>query len=82
MSNEVKKIRSLELKMLQESSNALNQAVYNIGVLEVQRDEVFKKYEEAKKDHQDVIEAIKEKYGDVKVNLSTGEYFENSESEE
>lgn len=63
-----------ELEGIQEVVAALEKIQTAVGTLELQKQDYITKYNDLK----DVLETrrseLKEKYGDINVNLSTGEY--------
>jgi len=87
MSEEIKKLTEEEIKQIKEMQAKYNQFVFELGSIEVQLQNVnaTKSAIETEKDNivedikklgereKELIEALKEKYGEGSINIETGE---------
>jgi hypothetical protein len=69
-----KKINESELTSLQEIVKLMTDIKTAIGSLELEKTNLLLQYEAVNKRLDESREALKESYGDINVNLSTGEY--------
>jgi len=76
------KVTEEELKTIQEQQGKLTECISRIGVLETQKHHLLheiaiinEKVEETKKE-------LEDKYGDVEINVETGDYKVNDKKEE
>lgn len=69
-----KKINESELTSLQETVKLMTDIKTAIGSLELEKTNLLLQYEAVNKRLDESREALKESYGDINVNLSTGEY--------
>ena len=77
-----KKLTQEELKELQEAVNAMNNLQLQIGGLEAQKHELLHSMETAKSTLADVQKKLEDVYGQVSVDISTGDIKENESSTE
>ena len=71
-----KKLTQEELKGLQEAVNAMNSIQLQIGGLEAQKDELLHSMEDAKVKLAEVQKQLEEVYGQVSVDIQTGDIKE------
>lgn len=69
-----KKINESELAALQEVVKLMTDIKTAIGSLELEKTNLLLQYEAVNKELDKTRDALKESYGDINVNLSTGEY--------
>ena len=69
-----KKINESELTALQEVVKLMTDIKTAIGSLELEKTNLVLQYEGVNKELDKTRDALKESYGDINVNLSTGEY--------
>jgi len=67
-----KKVTKSELEQLQNFVSKLNNGALQIGNLELQKDSVLKQVNMVRQDLSTFQVGLKEKYGDVKVDIETG----------
>tara|TARA_R100001509_G_scaffold150444_1_gene109421 strand:- start:1085 stop:1348 length:264 start_codon:yes stop_codon:yes gene_type:complete len=67
-----KKVTKEELKQLQEFVAKLNNGAMQVGNLELQKDSILKSIDLVRGDLTQFQIGLKEKYGDVKVDIETG----------
>ena len=72
-----KKLKKGELQSLQDSVNQLNNLQIQIGGLEAQKHELLHSMDKAKQDLSVVQKELEDKYGQVSVDIKTGEIKEN-----
>ena len=77
-----KKLTQEELKELQEAVNAMNNLQLQIGGLEAQKHELLHSMETAKSTLADVQKKLADDYGQVSVDISTGDIKEDESSTE
>ncbi len=77
-----KKLTQEELKELQEAVNAMNNLQLQIGGLEAQKHELLHSMETAKSTLADVQKKLEDVYGQVSVDISTGDIKEDESSTE
>lgn len=68
------KINESELAALQEVVKLMTDIKTAIGSLELEKTNLVLQYEAVNKELDKTRDALKESYGDINVNLSTGEY--------
>tara|TARA_R110002126_G_scaffold58639_1_gene154597 strand:- start:718 stop:966 length:249 start_codon:yes stop_codon:yes gene_type:complete len=76
------KLTDEELKTLKELNGIINGTLNNMGVLEIQKQDQIKKYNEAFKRFKVLQDEMKIKYGNITVDIATGEITENKEDGE
>tara|TARA_A100001201_G_scaffold55921_1_gene54325 strand:+ start:16453 stop:16722 length:270 start_codon:yes stop_codon:yes gene_type:complete len=74
MSKEVKKITQEELEKVQQNQQDLQKRLSNIGFLEVQKANDVSQIAMLEKEMGEIKKELQEKYGDVNINIQTGEY--------
>ena len=74
MSKEVKKITQEELEKVQQNQQDLQKRLANIGFLEVQKANDVSQIAMLEKEMGEIKKELQEKYGDVNINIQTGEY--------
>lgn len=72
MSNVIK-LQEEELQAVKENQNQINQIVYNIGALEVQKRNQFPLLEQLQSAQKELGTTLQEKYGEGTINLQEGE---------
>mgnify|MGYP003661448465 CR=1 FL=1 len=75
------KITDQELKDINDIKQEISQVVYTLGELEYQKlsinlviDEIKTKIQEIKSKESKVLNGLKDKYGNVNINIETGEF--------
>ena len=76
------KLTDQELKTLQELNASVNGTLNNMGVLEIQKQDQIKKYNEAFGRFKVLQDEMKVKYGNITVDIATGEITEIKEDGE
>lgn len=74
MAKKKMKINESELATLQEVVKLMTDIKTSIGGLELEKTNLLLQYEAVNKELDKSREVLKESYGDINVNLSTGEY--------
>ena len=74
-----KKIKKEELKKAQEVSQEYNNITNTIGNIELQKQDFLLKAQEVRSKIEEVKKELQETYGDVNIDLLTGEYETNVE---
>lgn len=69
-----KKVTKKELEQLQELVKYIREIEAKIGSLEIEKANYIASHEVIQKELNETRSQLKEKYGDINVNLSTGEY--------
>lgn len=69
-------ISKAELDGIKDVIEGLEKTQMAVGTLELQKQDYLSTYNDLKVSLQQRRDALKEKYGDINVNLSTGEYTE------
>lgn len=69
-------ISKAELDGIKDIIAGLEKTQMAVGTLELQKQDYLSTYNDLKVSLQQRRDALKEKYGDINVNLSTGEYTE------
>lgn len=77
--SEVKKIEQGELEALQGLINSMNEIKLAIGQIELEKASIMSRYDNIEQSINERRNALEEKYGQINVNLSTGEYEEITE---
>jgi hypothetical protein len=72
-----KKLKKEDLTNLQVAVNKVNQIQLQVGGLELQKHELMHTIAKAQTELADVQNDLKEKYGDISVDINTGEIAEN-----
>jgi beta-galactosidase beta subunit len=70
----MKKISEEQLEQLQKFVNAINEGQITLGGLELQKQDVFSRIALVRQELNAVQAQLKEEYGDVTVDLKTGEF--------
>jgi len=73
------KIEEQELKSLQDGINAINGLQMQIGGIESQKHELLHAITQASEDFRQLQKSLEDKYGQVDVDISTGEIKEKNE---
>jgi len=81
MSKEVKKITQEELDKVQQNQNDLQKRLANIGFLEVQKANDVSQIAMLEKEMGEIKKELQDKYGEVNINIQTGEYKEIPEED-
>lgn len=75
------KITDQELKDINDIKHEISQVVYTLGELEYQKlsidlviDEIKTKIQQIKSKESKVLNGLKDKYGNVNINIETGEF--------
>ena len=76
------KLTDEELKTLQELNASINGALNNMGVLEIHKQNEIKKHDESFGRFKVLQDEMKVKYGNITVDIATGEITENKEDGE
>jgi predicted ATP-grasp superfamily ATP-dependent carboligase len=79
---EVKKITDHQLKKVTEQQQILNSVLSNIGVLEVQKQNLAQQVKDISEEIEKTKSELEEEYGKVNINLSDGTYEEIEEKED
>ena len=75
------KLTDEELKTLQDLNTIINSALNNIGVLEIHKQNEIKKHDEEFGRFKVLQDEMKVKYGNISVDISTGEITEIKEDD-
>lgn len=73
------KVAKKELEQLQELVRYIREIENKIGSLEIEKTNYIVQHDVVQKELNEARTQLKEKYGDINVNLSTGEYEEIKE---
>tara|TARA_R100001510_G_scaffold7452_1_gene5791 strand:- start:791 stop:1123 length:333 start_codon:yes stop_codon:yes gene_type:complete len=76
------KIKELELKNINDQNTALQKAVFDMGALEIEKNQVMQKYKAALEVLEKTKQELEAKYGPVNINLKTGVWEEIEKEEE
>jgi small-conductance mechanosensitive channel len=79
---EIKKITDHQLKKVTEQQQRLNSVLSNIGVLEVQKQNLAQQVKDISEEIEKTKSELEEEYGKVNINLSDGTYEEIEEKED
>jgi hypothetical protein len=71
--SKVIKLQEEEIQSIKENQNQINQVVYNIGALEVQKRNQFPTLEQLQSTQKTLATSLQEKYGEGTINLQEGE---------
>jgi hypothetical protein len=74
MATKVKKLSQEELEKIQVSVNTLTRAKQNLGEMEYQKSQMIANIAQFEADLKGLQEGLEEKYGQVTIDLNTGEY--------
>ncbi len=77
-----KKLKKEDLTNLQVAVNKVNQIQLQVGGLELQKHELMHTIAKAQAELADVQNDLKEKYGNISVDINTGEIAENGADKE
>ena len=75
------KLTDEELKTLQDLNTIINSALNNIGVLEIHKQNEIKKHDEAFGRFKVLQDEMKIKYGNITVDIATGEITETKDDD-
>ena len=78
----VSKITDEQLSTVNETQAKLNDAVYRVGMLEMQKEAVKLGFEDLSKEMENIKKSLEEEYGAVNIDLKTGEYTVIEKEEE
>ena len=70
------KIKEKELKNINEQNTTLQRAVFDMGALEIEKNQVMQKYKAALEVLEKTKQELEAKYGAVNINLKTGVWEE------
>ena len=70
------KIKELELKNINDQNTTLQKAVFDMGALEIEKNQVMQKYKAALEVLEETKKELEAKYGPVNINLKTGVWEE------
>tara|TARA_Y100001937_G_C6904726_1_gene234914 strand:+ start:135 stop:455 length:321 start_codon:yes stop_codon:yes gene_type:complete len=70
------KIKELELKNINEQNTTLQKAVFDMGALEIEKNQVMQRYKAALEVLEKTKQELEAKYGAVNINLKTGVWEE------
>jgi len=71
------KITKKELEKAQELSKSYNNSMITLGNLELSKNDVLIQAAKARQDIEDLKQKLEKKYGQVNIDLATGEYVNN-----
>jgi len=74
-----KKITKEELEKVTKVSQEYNSIMQAIGTIELQKQDFLLKASEIRSNVEDIKKELQESYGNVNIDLATGEYEENAE---
>jgi len=82
--SKVKKITEKQLATINRINQDLNGIIHNLGVLESQKHSLLHQLPEVNKEMEDFKKVLEEEYGQININLQTGEYtkIETEEAKE
>jgi hypothetical protein len=75
----INKISEEEFKVLKEDQEELFKSSINLGNIEISKSKLLKKHEKLEKKFNTFIKVLEDKYGDITINLDTGEIFKNED---
>jgi hypothetical protein len=78
----VSKITDEQLSTINETQTKLNDAIYRVGMLEMQKEAVKLGFEDLSKEMENIKKSLEEEYGAVNIDLKTGEYTVIEKEEE
>tara|TARA_Y100001963_G_scaffold152085_1_gene236214 strand:+ start:2415 stop:2693 length:279 start_codon:yes stop_codon:yes gene_type:complete len=70
----VNKITDEQLSTVNEMQAKLNDAVYRLGMLDLQKETVRRGFQDNSKEMEDIKKSLEEEYGAINIDLKTGEY--------
>ena len=76
------KITKKELEKAQELSTSYNNSMVTLGNLELSKSDVLMKAAKERQDIEDLKQKLEKKYGQVNIDLATGEYVKNENNKE
>jgi len=82
MATKVKKLSKEELEKIQVAVNTLTRAKQNLGEMEYQKSQMISNIMNFEAEVKVVQQELEEKYGQVTIDLNTGEYQEMVEAAE
>lgn len=82
MATKVKKLSKEELEKIQVAVNTLARAKQNLGEMEYQKSQMISNIMKFEAEVKVVQQELEEKYGQVTIDLNTGEYQETAEATE
>jgi len=82
MATKVKKLSKEELEKIQVAVNTLARAKQSLGEMEYQKSQMISNIMKFEAEVKVVQQELEEKYGEVTIDLNTGEYQENAEAAE
>lgn len=77
----MKKLKDSELKVLQEANNKQSNLYFELGKLQYQQTLIARELDKAIEETKEIIDDFQEKYGEVEVNINTGEMREIKKNE-
>jgi len=75
----VKKLTKKELESVQEISTKYSRLTSDVGNLELNKQDLLMELAKVRQEIEAEKSTLQKKYGDVNINLQTGEYSENKE---
>jgi len=75
----VNKISNQDFKTLKEDQEKLFKNSINLGNIEISKYKLLKKHEKLEEKFNAFIKTLEDKYGDITINLDTGEIFKNED---
>lgn len=77
--SKTKKLTKKELESVQEISSKYSRLSSDIGSLELNKQDLLMELAKVRQEIETEKSTLQKKYGDVNINLQTGEYSENKE---
>ena len=74
------KITEEQLKQILNTQESLNKIIAELGSIEVQKHALLHEFAGVSEEMKDIKASLEEEYGQVNINLATGEYTEIEES--
>lgn len=78
----VNKITDEQLSSVNDTQAKINDAIYRLGMLEIQKEGVKRGFEDLSKEMEDIKKSLEEEYGAVNIDLKTGSYTPIEKEEE
>ena len=75
----VNKISNQDFKTLKEDQEKPFKNSINLGNIEISKYKLLKKHEKLEEKFNAFIKTLEDKYGDITINLDTGEIFKNED---
>jgi predicted nucleic acid-binding Zn-ribbon protein len=72
--SKVTKITEEQLSTINRLNQELNSLIHNLGVLESQKHSLLHQLPDVNKEMEDFKKVLEEEYGQININLQTGEY--------